>query len=431
MKPYANGARWALFLIPCLGGLALTSCSKKEESPQPVVTVQVAKADRGEIQQIIRAEAVLFPRNQSAITPKVVAPVKTFYVNRGSRVHKGELLAVLENRDLAATAVDNKGAYQQAQANYGIATSSTLPEDWQKAEYDLKTAKEAYDAQQKVYNSRQLLYKEGAMPRKDLDAAAVALVQAKSQYELAQQHLAALQKSGKKDQLEAAKGQLVSAQGKYENAAAQLSYTEIHSPIDGVVTDRPSYPGETPAPGAPLITVMDTSSVIAKAHIPQEQAAALKVGDPATILAPGDVKAKGKVALISPALDPNSTTVEIWIDAPNPDGSLRPGTTVRIEALAQTLQQAVVVPQSAVVKTPDGGNTVMVVRDDTAHQVTVDTGIQEGQRVQITKGLSGGETVIVSGAYALPDNTKVKTAEATADNAKPQAGSASPDKGKD
>lgn len=396
-----------------------------------MVTVQVAKADRGEIQQIIRAEAVLFPRNQSAITPKVVAPVKTFYVNRGSRVHKGELLAVLENRDLAATAVDNKGAYQQAQANYGIATSSTLPEDWQKAEYDLKTAKEAYDAQQKVYNSRQLLYKEGAMPRKDLDAAAVALVQAKSQYELAQQHLAALQKSGKKDQLEAAKGQLVSAQGKYENAAAQLSYTEIHSPIDGVVTDRPSYPGETPAPGAPLITVMDTSSVIAKAHIPQEQAAALKVGDPATILAPGDVKAKGKVALISPALDPNSTTVEIWIDAPNPDGSLRPGTTVRIEALAQTLQQAVVVPQSAVVKTPDGGNTVMVVRDDTAHQVTVDTGIQEGQRVQITKGLSGGETVIVSGAYALPDNTKVKTAEATADNAKPQAGSASPDKGKD
>ena len=251
---------------------------------------------------------------------------------------------MLENRDLTAAAVDNQGAYQQAQANYGIATASTLPEDWQKAEYDLKTAKEAYDAQQKVYDSRQLLYKEGAMPRKDLDAAAVALVQAKSQYELAQQHLAALQKSGKKDQLEAAKGQLTSAQGKYENAAAQLSYTEIRSPIDGVVTDRPSYPGETPAPGAPLITVMDTSSVIAKAHIPQEQAAALKVGDAATILAPGDIKATGKVALVSPALDPNSTTVEVWIDAPNPDGSLRPGTSVQVEAVAQTVKDAVVVP---------------------------------------------------------------------------------------
>jgi HlyD family secretion protein len=430
MKPHASGNRWAPAFVLCLSVLVLTSCSKKEENPQPLVTVQVAQADRGEIQQIIRAEAILFPRNQSAITPKVVAPVKTFYVNRGSRVHKGELLAVLENRDLEASATDNKGAYAQAQANYGIATSSTLPEDWQKAEYDLKTAKETYEAQQKVYDSRQVLYKEGAMPRKDLDAAAVALVQAKSQYELAQQHLAALQKSGKKDQLQAAKGQLVSAQGKYENAAAQLSYTEIRSPIDGVVTDRPAYPGETPPPGTPLITVMDTSSVIAKAHIPQEQAAALKVGDPATILAPGDIKVGGKVALISPALDPNSTTVEIWIDAPNPDGSLRPGTSVRIEAVAQTLKDAIVVPASAVVKTPDGGNTVMIVRDNTAHQVAVEIGVQEGQRVQITKGLAGGETVITSGAYALPDNTKVKVEQAAAET-KPNAASGAADKDKD
>lgn len=431
MKPHASRNHLALAFVLCLSALDLTSCSKKEENPQPVVSVQVAKADRGEIQQIIRAEAILFPRNQSAITPKVVAPVKTFYVNRGSHVHKGELLAILENRDLEATATDNKGAYVQAQANYGIATSSTLPEDWQKAEYDLKTAKEAYDAQQKVYDSRQLLYKEGAMPRKDLDASAVALVQAKSQYELAQQHLAALEKSGKKDQLEAAKGQLVSAQGKYENAAAQLSYTEIRSPIDGVVTDRPLYPGETPAPGAPLITVMDTSSVIAKAHIPQEQAAALKVGDPATILAPGDIKASGKVALISPALDPNSTTVEIWIDAPNPDGSLRPGTSVHLEAVAQTLKDAVIVPVSAVVKTPDGASTVMVVRDDTAHQVAVDIGVQEGQRVQITNGLAGGETVIVSGAYALPDNTKVKIEQAASETTKPPATAGTPGKEKD
>lgn len=423
--------RASILLLLAAGALALTSCSKPEEKSEPVVTVQVAKAERGEIQQIITAEAILYPRNQSAITPKVIAPVKTFYVNRGSRVHKGELLAVLENKDLAAAATDNKGAYEQAQANYGIATASTLPEDWQKAEYDLKTAREAYDAQQKIFDSRQVLYKEGAMPRKDLDAAAVALAQAKSQYELAQQHLAALQKSGKKDQLQAAKGQLVSAQGKYEGAAAQLSYTEIRSPIDGVVTDRPLYPGETPAAGTPLLIVMDISSVIAKAHIPQDQAAALKVGDPATVLAAGDVKSTGKVSLVSPALDPNSTTVEVWIDAPNPEGNLRPGTSVRIEIVAQTLKDVVVVPASAVVKTPDGGNTVMLVRDGTAHQVAVDTGIRQGQQVQITKGLAGGETVITTGAYALPDNTKVKIAAAAAENSTPDAPSDSTSKAKD
>ena len=409
----------------------LVSCSKKPEETEPLVTVQTAVAQRGAIQQVISAEAVLFPRDQAAITPKIVAPVRTFYVNRGSRVTRGQLLAVLENRDLAAAEVENKGTYEQAQAAYGIETSSALPEEWQKAELDRKTAKEAYDAAQKVYDSRSILFQQGALPRKQLDESAVALVQAKAQYEMAEKHLSALQSAGKRDQLKSARGQLTSAKGKYEGAAAQLGYTEIRSPIDGVVTDRPSYPGETPLPGTPLLTIMDTSSVIARAHVPQNDAAALKPGDAATIAAAGGDRVLGKVTLISPALDPNSTTVEVWIEAANPDGRLRPGTTVNIQMVAQTLSNAVVVPASALLKTPEGEVTVMIVKDDRAHQVSVETGIREGDRVQITKGLSGGETVIVSGAYGLPDNTKVKIANATPPANAGKSDSSQRDAGKD
>src|SRR5271165_6418776 len=91
------------------------SCSKGEKEAEPIVTVQTAVAERGKIEQVITADAILFPKDQAAITPKITAPVKAFYVNRGSRVHRGELLAVLENRDLAAAEVENKGAYEQAQ----------------------------------------------------------------------------------------------------------------------------------------------------------------------------------------------------------------------------------------------------------------------------------------------------------------------------
>ena len=296
------------------------SCSKGEKEAEPVVTVQAAVAERGTIEQVITADAILFPKDQAAITPKITAPVKAFYVNRGSPVHRGELLAVMENRDLAAAEVDNKGAYEQAQAAYGIATSSSLPEEWQKAEFDLKAAKQEYEAQQKIYDSRKVLYEQGALPRKDFDQSAVAAIQAKANYEIAQRHLTALEAAGKKDQMKLAKGQLTSAQGKYEGAAAQLSYSEIRSPIDGVVTERPLYPGETAPAGTPLLIIMDTSSVIARAHIPQAAAATLKVGDAATLTAPGDIQVNGKVTLVSPALDPNSTTVEVWVAAPNPDG---------------------------------------------------------------------------------------------------------------
>ena len=124
-----------------------------------------------------------------------------------------QLLAVLENRDLAAAEVENKGTYEQAQAAYGLETSSALPEEWQKAELDLKTAKETYDAQQKVYDSRRVLFQQGALPRKQLDESAVALIQAKAQYEMAEKHLSALQSAGKQQQMKSARGQLTSAKG--------------------------------------------------------------------------------------------------------------------------------------------------------------------------------------------------------------------------
>jgi RND family efflux transporter MFP subunit len=413
MKKSSNLAHHlAQSLLVSLLATCMLACSSKEKEEQPEVTIQATLAERGKIEQVIRTEATVFPKDQAALTPRVSSPVRTFYVNRGSRVHRGELVAVLENRDLAALVVDNQGAYEQAQAAYGLATSSSLPEEWQKAEYDLKAAKEAYDAQQKVYDGRKLLFDQGALPRKDYDQSVVALIQAKATYEIAKNHMTALETAGKKDQLKAAKGQLSSAQGKFEGAAAQLSYSEIKSPIDGVVTERPLYAGETAPAGTPLMVVMDTSSVIAKAHIPQQDAAVLSPGDPATLSGPGDVTVAGKVTLVSPALDPNSTTVEVWVTAPNPDAVLRPGTTVTAQIIAHTVNDAILIPPSALLKTPEGTTAVMVVgNDNKAHQVNVEPGIRQGDRVQITKGLSGGERVITAGAYGLPNETRVKIAE--------------------
>jgi RND family efflux transporter MFP subunit len=284
-----------------------------------------------------------------------------------------------------------------------------LPEEVQKAQGDTKAAKEALEAEQKLYDSRQDLYKQGALPRKDLDQAGVALTQARNQYELAQRHLDALMAVAKQQELKAAAGQLQSAKGKYLGAEAQLSYSEIRSPINGVVTDRPLYPGEMAAAGTPLLTVMDTSSVIARAHIPQDQAALLKVGDKASITVSDEEDSiEGKVTVVSPALDPNSTTVEVWVQAKNPRGRLRPGTSVQISVLSRTIPNSVVIPAAAVLTTPDGGSYVMLAgSDNRAHQKTVKTGVRQGDEVQILDGVAERDRVVASGAYGLPDNTKI------------------------
>jgi HlyD family secretion protein len=403
-------------LAAAVGVLMTVACSSDKGDKEPTVTVQVAAVEKTMIQHTINTEAILFPRQQAAIVPKISAPVQKFLVKRGSPVREGQLLAVLENRDLSAAAQDTKGSYDQAQASYETTTAASLPEEIQKAEADAQQAQQALDAQEKVFQSRQQLFDQGALPRKELDQSRVDITQARNQYAIAKKHLDALMAIGKEQTLKSASGQLESAKGKYLGAQAQLSYSEIRSPIDGVVTDRPLYPGEMAAAGTPLLTVMDISSVIAKAHIPQSDAAALKVEDKGTMTVPGmEEPIEGQVTVVSPALDPNSTTVEVWLEAKNPKHALKPGTSVQLSLKAQTVKDALVVPASAVITAPDGATIVMLAGSDgRAHQRAVKLGIRNGVDVQILEGVAASDKVVATGAYGLPDKTKIKIEAAEA-----------------
>jgi RND family efflux transporter MFP subunit len=134
------------------------------------------------------------------------------------------------------------------------------------------------------------------------------------------------------------------------------------------------------------------------------------VGQPASVTLDGGSQSfPGTVSLVSPALDPGSTTIEVWVKVPNKDGSLKAGTPVRVSIKSKTVKDALVVPKEAVLTGPDGKHTVMVVDStDVAHQREVQTGITDGENVQIVSGLKAGERVVTVGAYAMQDGTKVK-----------------------
>ena len=405
-RPRTLAAGLAVCLSAALG---CGSSAPDLSDTDPVVAVQVSAAAIAPIADVIRAQGVLFPIHQASLTPKISAPVRTFYVNRGSRVHRGELLAVLDNKDLAASVIAAQGSYDQARANYASTNASTLPEELQAARLNLQNAKAALAEQQKLYDSESNLFRQGAIARKQVDATGVALTAAKSAYETAEKHLQTLQASGASDQRAAAKGMLESAHGQYLNAAAQLGYTELRSPIDGVIADRAVYPGDIAPAGTPLLTVMDTSMVVVRLHVPQAQAAELKLGDTASFQIAGFPAAvPAKVTVISPAVDPNSTTVEIWVEADNRKGALQPGASVDVSLVARKVPDALVIPSAALLQ-ENGGTRVMAVgADGRAYSHAVTTGIEEGARVQVLSGLSAGEKVIVGGGYGLPDKTKVK-----------------------
>ena len=404
----ASRCRAAAFFTAIAAILCIaTGCSKDEKEKEPVVSVQTTPAQRAPISQVISAEAVVYPLEQATVAPKISSTIKKFYVQRGARVKKGQLLAELENKDLSAAAESTKGDFEQADANYVTTVDASLPQQIQKAQLDAVAAKSNFEAQQKVYESRKELFQQGAIPRKDLDSAEVAFLQARSQNEQAQKQLADLQRVGKEQTLKSVKGSRASAEGRMRGAEALLSYSRITSPIDGVVTDRPLFEGDLATANQPLLTVMNTSRLIAKAHIAQSEAA---VGNPAELKIPAlEGPVKGRVSLVSPALDPGSTTIEVWVEASKPDQALKPGMTVQLSMTAKTVKDALVVPTPAIYKNPEGTDYVLLVGSDGhARLKTVQVGVRNAEFTQIVSGVAAGDPVISSGGYGLPDNTQVK-----------------------
>jgi HlyD family secretion protein len=409
-------ALYSLVCAVCL--LAAGGCSRQQETAAADTppAVQVAAVTEDSVRRTVTADGVLFAKNQWNVMPNITAPVARFLVNRGDVVKKDQLLAVLENRGLVANVETNKGQVQQAQANLQNTEQAAIPESIVKAQTDVESDQEQYDAAKKVLDSRQELFKEGALARKLVDDAAVLFAQAKAQLDTAKEHLRALQAAGKQAQIDQAKAQVTAAQGQLRSAETQVTYSEVRSPEAGVVSDRPLYPGDIAQAGTPLMVVMDVSSVVARVNVPIAEAAGVKVGQDATInFADTGQDVPAKVHVVSPATDPNSSTVQIWVEAPNPGLRLKVGAAVHVTIVTETIKNAMMIPATAVLPGETGGTAVLVIdSDQVAHRRAVQLGVKQGAKVQVLTGVAPREDVVIVGGLGVDDKTKVKVVKANA-----------------
>ena len=397
--------------------VGVQGCKKKaEDQPEIAVAVQAHHPEAGSISEEITADAILAPLAQAALAPKISSPIRAIYVQRGAHVKAGQLLASLEARDLEGTALDTKGGLISANATFTATTLATIPEAVQKAQLDVNQAKANLDVADRMAEERKLLLQQGAIAGRDVDTAVAAAVQARAAFDIAVKHLESVRQTTKLSDTRTAEGLLASAKGKDQFAQAQVSYANLRSPINGVVTDRPLFAGETAAAGSPVITVMDTSSLLAKLHPAQATAQKLRLGGTAEVHVPGIIDPiHATVSFISPALDPGSTTVEVWLKLPNSGGTLKVGTPVHAVITGTTVPQALLIATSALLPTQDGSDSVMVAGSDgQAHKKAVVIGLRTADTVQIKGGVSAADNVITEGSYGLDEGTKIKLADGKA-----------------
>jgi multidrug efflux pump subunit AcrA (membrane-fusion protein) len=399
-------SRTIVNLAGVLALLFLSGCGSKEKpgaEAEPEVTVDVAPVLATAISQKIVSDAVIFPIQQSAISSKISAPIKKLYVNRGDRVRVGQLVAELENQDLLADVNEASAALAQAEAAVQLVTAG-VPHELSKVQIEINSAEQAVTEAQRIYDHRQDLFKQGAIAEKDVREAAFNLEQAKNQVKVAQSKIEDYKGPAKDQELKSAEAARDAAKRKVESAQVRLGYARITSQIDGIVTDRPVFPGEEATSGMPLMMVMDTSRVIARAHVSPQEASVLREGLAANLIMPGSNAAplSGTIRQISPAMDAGSTTVEVWIEAANSDGKLKPGMSLRTEAIVKSNPKALVIPFAAVL-TANSGNTSVIVVDaeNKPHKKPVTLGIREGANVEVADGLQSGERVVTSGVFEL------------------------------
>ena len=402
------------FLVCSCAMLLLWSCgpAKKEEEEAVKATVEVktAAAETATIPHEVSAPATLFPKEQANVTARLTSPIRELRVKKGDTVRAGQVLAVLENRDVAAQQQEARAAVADAQASLSKTTSGTLPSDVERARGAVETARAALNLAQRTFERRQQLFTKGAIPQRDLAQTEAEYSTAKTNFEVAQKSLELLQGQSSGRDIDIAKSRVDQAQARLSGASANLQYSEIRSPFSGVITEQFQYPGDMAQPANPIYTVMDLSTITARAQVPESEVAGVLRGQSCTFESgdlPG-VKVSGKVTVVNRAMDVQRRTVEVWCEVSKPPATLRAGLFGDVK-IQTGEERGLLVPQSAV-QFDEGTRrgAVMVVYGGAAHRREVEAGDTVDNKVHIKKGLQPGDQVIVEGGYGVPDGTSVQ-----------------------
>ena len=319
------------FLALIFGIAFFSSCKPKEPATETplsvVVSVRVAQAERQNIAAQVSALGSINPIQQATVSSKISAPILQMAILKNKIVRAGEVIAILESRDLQAQKKEAQGLLDEVKLSARGLKTGTIPQASAQTEKDLREAKANVENARATYERRAALFKQDGISARDLEAAKLALTTAEGQLALVQRTLALRTSAINPNDAAIAEIKIKEAEQRIASLDTQLNYAVVRAPVSGIITEQFQFKGEYAAAGAKLITISDLSEIIVKAPFADTVAAQIKIGE-AAIVKPADApdqELTGRVSLISRSSDPANRTVEVWVNLKNPGGRLRSG----------------------------------------------------------------------------------------------------------
>jgi membrane fusion protein (multidrug efflux system) len=329
----------------------------------PTVTlaaVDLASPQRVALEDAIAVTGTLEPLERAEVRARLEGDVEGVYVREGEAVSAGQLLARFDAGDQAGNA-------RSADADVAAARSELGTAEW-------------------TLEQNSELLREGAIPERDV--------------RVAQQAVAA------------ARARLAAAQARSGSSRREVGDTRVLAPSSGVIEKRMVNPGEHINRNASLFTLVRGDVLELAAAVPERAAASVRPGQDVTFTADG-AAFTGRVARISPSVDPGSRSVTVYVQVPNPDNRLRAGTFATGRIVSRVLSDALVVPVAAIREGREGGPPVVYrVLDNKIDVATVTLGLRDEAQglVEVTDGLSEGDRVVVGNVGMLGGGMAVRMA---------------------
>ena len=337
------------------------------------MVVELAAARKATMNQEVRVVGNLIGEATVAVAPRTAGRLQDVFVRLGDRVTRGQRIAKIEDFEIVEQV-------KQAEAAQEVAAATI-----RQREADLQLALTNVERSRNLFQ-RQLLPKQTLDDNEARYQAAVA-------------------------QIDLAKAQSTQSKARLDELRINLSNTVIVSPVNGFVAKRAVDPGAFVSQNAPIVDVVDISSVRLVVNVVERDLKELRAGATAKVEVdafPGEMF-QGRIARVAPVLDPATRTAPIEIEIPNADFRLKPGMYARVGITTDNRKETLTVPVDAVADL-GGRRGVFQHLNGVAIFRTVEIGTEGEDLIEIVGGLTEGDQVITTGARALRDGDRVQLA---------------------
>jgi RND family efflux transporter MFP subunit len=384
------------------GAGLMTGCKSSAPPPATIPTVPVATVGRATLANDLTLTAEFLPYQDVDVMAKVAGYVKTISIDIGDRVQRGQVLAVLEAPEIQSDVARAKAGVAAAEANIVTAQAAV-----QRAEATAGIAKLSYQRIQDVAAKD-----KGLIPRQELDVAQ------------SRQMEAAAQLASEESSVQAAKEAKAGADQEYLRAQTMMGYATIRAPFAGVVTKRYASTGSMIQAGIasqtqamPVVRLAQNNLLRLVLPVPVNDVVDVKNGQAVDVNVSSLGRTlEGTVTRSADSIQMATRTMDTEVDVPNRDGSLVPGMYAEVHLHLAARLDVLSVPLDAVDGLGTSVQQAYIVRDGIVHLVTVKTGLQTPNRVEILSGLQEGDKVIVGRHTGLSDGERVDAQAAGYEN---------------